>query len=271
VIPFSILICVYAKDEPGALDISLASIVHQLEQDTAEIILVKDGPLTNELNQVIEVYTNKYPGLFKVVSLNVNNGLGKALNEGLRHCSHSLVARMDADDICTPDRFSKQLQFMEQHPDVSIIGGQIEEFIEVPGDLKRIRRVPLDHDSIITYARTRSPFNHPSVMFRKEAILSVGSYVHMPQFEDYYLWIRLIKAGHRTANLSETILYFRTGNDMVGRRHGFGYMRKEYNFIHAMREFGFISSRQFIMLLLLRLPMRLLPKPILTIVYKILR
>lgn len=265
---------VYVRDNPRFLQASITSVVNQLaglDNSSAEFVLVKDGPLTDELNNVIEHYAQNYPRLFKIISLGSNKGLGKALNEGLHHCSHELVARMDADDICTGDRFRKQLRFLEEHPQVSLVGALIEEFNTTPGDTKRVRKVPAVQDGIVSYARKRNPFNHPSVMFRKDAILSVGSYMDMPLFEDYYLWVRIMIAGHRVANLQEMLLYFRTGNDMVGRRHGMKYMLKEYNFILSMLRSGFINQWQFVKLIISRLPLRLLPKVLLRRIYQILR
>lgn len=272
--PFSILMSVYVKDNPRFLQASIKSVVDQLvdiPDGAFEFVLVKDGPLTDDLNNLIDAYCREYPRLFKIITLSVNRGLGNALNEGLAHCSHELIARMDADDICVPGRFRKQLRFLEEHPHITLVGSLIEEFRTEPGDLKRVRKVPFSHEDIISFARKRNPFNHPSVMFRKEAILNAGSYRDMPLFEDYYLWVRIMDAGLLGANLQDVLLYFRTGNDMVGRRHGFKYMQKEYNFVLSMKRLGFINQWQFLKLIVLRLPLRLLPKFLLQGIYQLLR
>lgn len=110
---FSVLLSVYKKEQPVYLQQSLDSLFNKSLLPN-EVILVKDGPLTNELEEVIVRYTQMYPTL-KVVSLLENQGLGKALNEGLKHCSYELVARMDTDDISKSDRFERQIEIFKSH------------------------------------------------------------------------------------------------------------------------------------------------------------
>ena len=144
--------------------------------------------MTDDLNCIVKEYSQKYP-ILKVISLPVNQGLGKALNEGLKHCSYDLVARMDTDDIAKPDRFEKQIRVFQEHPELDVVGAWIDEFEETTSNIISTRKLPEVHDDICQFAKKRNPENHPVIMFRKQAVLAAGGYQHFPLFEDYYLWI----------------------------------------------------------------------------------
>ncbi len=264
---FSVLLSVYINEKVENLKLALDSLLVQSVQ-ADEIVLVQDGPLTAELYECIAAYVQKDPDLFNVVVLPENVGLGNALNIGLSKVSNSLVARMDTDDICYPDRFKKQLTFLQEHPEVSVLGTAIQEFDQIPGDLQQFRRLPEKSIELEQYAKYRNPLNHPSVIFRKEAVLKAGSYQDMPLFEDYYLWIRMIQSGFKIANLSEPLLHFRIGNDMIGRRSGYSYLKKEKKFLESIKTLKFIDTKQYVSSLLLKMPLRLLPKSMLSWLYK---
>ena len=145
---FSVLITTYHKDHPGYLKAALQSLLDQTVCPD-EIILVKDGPLPNELEEVITEMTLKATHVFRIVALPENVGHSPALNAGLRHASYELVARMDADDIAAADRFQKQLGFFERNPDYAVLGGQVEEFMETPGDAGLFRHLPLTNEDLM--------------------------------------------------------------------------------------------------------------------------
>ena len=178
---------------------------------------------------------------------------------------------MDSDDICVPDRFERQVAFMDSHPEIAISSGYIEEFETDPQRPVSTRRVPLTSEAIHRYLKRRSPFNHVAVMFRKSAVLASGNYQSVPYFEDYDLWVRMDQKGFFGANLPVTLVYARIGNDMIGRRQGLSYCRHELFFLRRARESGFLSFPEYLAALVVRIPVRLLPKPILALVYKIVR
>ena len=180
---FSVLLSIYYKESPIYFRESLNSILSQTLRPS-EIILVEDGLLTEELDNEINRYLDLHPHL-KIIPLSTNQGLGKALNEGLKHCSYDIVARMDTDDIAKPDRFEKQLAIFEKYSDIDVVGADISE-------VKSVRKLPELPDDIRQFAKRRNPINHPVVMFRKSAVLAAGGYRHFPLFEDYYLWIRML-------------------------------------------------------------------------------
>lgn len=169
---FSVLLSVYGGERGDFLRQSLASVFGQTLRP-GEVVLVEDGPLTEELYGVVEEFRAAHPEL-KVVALAENGGLGRALNEGLKHCTHEWVARMDSDDICRPDRFEKQARVLAEHPEYAVVSAWIDEFVDDPGHVVSTRRLPEMPDELYEYGKSRCPVNHPAVMFRKSAVLACG-------------------------------------------------------------------------------------------------
>ncbi len=225
-LPFSVLTSVYRKDNPDHFARAIQSISSDQVVRPSEIVLVVDGPVPKPLENAIKELEQKI-AVLSVHWLTENVGLGLALQRGLTYTTNDIVARMDSDDIAEPDRFEKQLIFFNQHPDIDIVGGQIVEFINDPTNTIAKRDVPLNHNSIVKYIRSRCPFNHMTVMFRKQAVMSVGNYLPWHFNEDYYLWIRMAEAGCRFANLPDTLVNVRVGADMYRRRGGWKYFKSE--------------------------------------------
>jgi glycosyltransferase involved in cell wall biosynthesis len=266
---FSVLMSVYSKEDDRFLDLALESLFDQT-LPAQEVVLVEDGSLTEELYSVIEKWKDKLP--LKTVKLEHNVGLGKALNIGLNECSNNIVARMDTDDIAKDDRFEKQINFFKDNPDADILGASILEFDKDITEVSSERQMPITHDEILKFAKYRNPFNHMTVMYKKDKVLAAGSYLDCPYFEDYFLWLRMLKNGAKTANLRECLVYARIGNDMLGRRHGWGYFKHEISFWYKTYTIGYNSLLSASLVLFMRAPIRLLPMPIYKLIYnKILR
>ncbi|MHA8090236.1 glycosyltransferase [Aquirufa antheringensis] len=263
---FSVLISIYNLDDPSFLKSSLDSLMEQTKIPS-QVVLVIDGPINNLLIEQVNSFESRYLGIFNKVSLPVNVGLGLALKIGLECCTFDFVARMDSDDISFVNRFEDQLNYLINNPHISIIGSSVIEFENVPGDSRSIRKLPTVHDKIIKFSKFRNPINHPSVMFRKKDIIDIGSYSHMPLFEDYFLWVRAILNNKGIENLEKPLLYFRVGNNMVSRRSGFKYLIKEVSFLTKMYKLGFLNIFQLIINMLIKIPLRLLPVTILRIFY----
>ncbi len=262
---FSVLLSVYHKEKPEFLKLSLDSILFQTLVPN-EIVLVKDGPLTSELEDVINVYVEKYPHLFKIVLLEKNYGMGVAFNFGLENCTHELVARMDTDDIAVKDRFEKQIKFFTEHPEITILGGAMKEFYNEPNDIERYKFLPLEHNDIVKYSKNRCPFNHPTVMYRKSHVIASGGYKLM-EYEDYFLWVRILNANYKAANLKDILNYYRVGNDLIGRRHGFTYAKRELKFCTLALKLGFFNWLNYSKFIFFRLPLRFIPKSLLNYIY----
>lgn len=263
---FSVLLSVYHKESPVYLCQSLDSIFNQTLLPS-EVILVKDGTLTKHLDFIIEEYSKKFHQL-KIVSLSVNQGLGKALNEGLKFCSYDLVARMDTDDIAKPDRLEKQIRVFQEHPELDVVGAWIDEFEETTSNIISTRKLPEVHDDICQFAKKRNPENHPVIMFRKQAVLAAGGYQHFPLFEDYYLWIRMLQNGAKFYNIQESLLYFRFSSAMFKRRGGLKYVTTELRFQNLLRNLEFITFSEYLYNVFIRVITRMMPNSLRAILYK---
>ncbi|WP_294597222.1 glycosyltransferase [uncultured Rikenella sp.] len=263
---FSVLMSVYYRELPEFLDIALASVFDQTVLPD-EVVLVKDGPLTPGLDAVISRYAALQPELH-VITLPENVGLGSALNEGLKHCSYDLVARMDSDDICKPNRFEKQLAVYAQSPHLAVVGSWVDEFIDDPAHLLSVRRTPCTPKEICHFARKRNPLNHPTVMFRKDAIQQVGGYQPFFLFEDYYLWVRLLINGFELYNIQESLLFFRSNPQMIARRGGLKYALSEWRFLRVMHKVKWINTYTLLTNGFIRFTIRIMPNKIRTLIYK---
>lgn len=235
-------------------------------------VLVCDGPLTPELDAIINVKQHEMGDSLNVVRLEKNGGLGNALNEGIKYCKNELVARMDSDDIAYPDRCERQLNVFNRHLEVSICSGIVEEFAVTPEAVEVKRVPPENHQEIVKFAKKRNPFNHPCVMYKKSAVEAVGSYQDFYLLEDYYLWIRMLMAGYQGYNIQEPLLYMRAGSDMYLRRAGWKYAKTQIQLFKFMKKQGFINNRQYIKSCMIRSGSALAPNWLRKFVYgKVLR
>ena len=214
---YSVLMSVYYKESPTAFDAALQSMVNQTVMSD-DIVVVCDGPLTTELEAVLEKYCLQYPSVFNVVRLDKNVGIGAAANIGLQHCKNDLIAKMDADDVAVPNRCELQLQRFLEKPELTVLGGFIEEFDHDPQNPVTIRAVPLTNDKIRKYARRRQPFNNQTVMYRRSAVVKVGGYRKLQRCEDFDLYIRLLHAGYYCENLDCVLAHVRVNEDALARR-----------------------------------------------------
>lgn len=263
---FSVLMSVYFKEKPEYLEVCLQSLVIQtLKAD--QVILVEDGPISSDLKAII----GNFRSLLNIVSvpLRENVGLACALNEGLKHCSHDLVARMDTDDIALPERFEKQVDFMISNPDISVSSGCIEEWSQDFSVKISERRLPLDHNSILKFAKKRSPISHPAVIFRKSAILDVGGYPAIYP-EDYPLWGTMLAKGYKFSNLPDVLLKMRVGNALVERR-GKEFLKGEVKVFKHLYSVGLINRYELVRNVFVRSFVRLSPVSVKKILYKYFR
>lgn len=263
---FSVLMSLYIKENPQYLRECLVSLCEQTVP-ADEIVFVFDGAVTAELEKVVDEFLPQLP--IKLVKLPNNLGLGRALNEGLLHCSHDWICRMDTDDICVPTRFEQQMAYIQAHPDTIIVGGQIAEFGQNIDDIVSYRRVPTTHDEILQFTRQRCPFNHMTVAYQKAAVLACGGYQDLQ--EDYYLWIKLVAMGKKVANLPEVLVYARVGNGMVGRRRGLAQAKAEWRLFKLKYQLRIQGLLPGLFTFLLRALPRLLPTSLLKVIYQFLR
>ena len=223
---FSVAMSVYKSDNPDFFDRALSSITDEQTIIPNEIVLVVDGPVSNEINNVINKYEKKYE-IFNVIRLEQNGGLGNALKIAVKNATHELIARMDSDDVSVSTRFEEQLKYFEINPGIDIVGGDITEFIGEENNIVGKRSVPVSNDSIREYMKTRCAMNHVSVMYKKKSVESAGGYQDWFWNEDYYLWIRMWLNGAVFANTGSVLVNVRVGEEMYQRRGGSKYFESE--------------------------------------------
>lgn len=208
---YSFLMSVYKKEDPQALSTSIDSMLAQtLAPD--QIVVVKDGPLTDSLEKVLAQYSSENNEIFTIVGYEDNQGLAYALNFGMQACRNELIARMDSDDFSVASRCEKQVAAFDNDPELALVGTNMQFF---DGDVKNvssdIREYPATNEDIIKALRRYSPFAHPSVMFKKSEVLSCGGYdVTLRRRQDIDLFSRLIVHNRKkAANIQEPLLLFR--------------------------------------------------------------
>lgn len=263
---YSILMSVYKKEKPEYLSTAIESMLNQTVA-TNDFVLVCDGPLTDSLDEVITHFVNTNPGLFNVVKLPQNVGLAMALNEGIKHCKNEIIARMDSDDYSKKDRIEKQLKAMEENG-ADIVGSNIFEF---RGDITKLtgeRNLPEFDEEIREFAKSRSPFNHPSVVYKKSKVELVGGYGKFDYFEDYYLWITLLQNGCKGYNVQESLVLMRAGDDLYLRRGGKEYAKHIMAFKKHMLSIGYISRFGYLKQTTARVMVALAPNKFREKIYK---
>ena len=242
---YSVLLSVYHKENPEWFRTALESILNQTVQPS-EIVLVEDGPLNEQLDDVVANYQQRTPFL-KVVALPENRGLGLALQEGINHCSNELIARMDTDDIAVPERCEKQLKKFVEDPELDIVGCWENEFW---GDSINksfsCHKVPETNEEIKKFMRRRCALLHPTVIFKKSAVLRAGNYQHRLLFEDYDLFARMVQTGSKCYNVQEGLYYLRVNPMLFKRRGGFNYGITQLKFKFEMFRSGYSSFLDFI-------------------------
>lgn len=242
---FSIITSVYENDKPEFVRVALDSMLVNQSIKPSEIVLVQDGPVPGELSNLLSEYETKYPEVMNIIRLEKNGGLGNALKLGTETAKYELVARMDSDDICLPNRFEKQLEYLGKHPEVDIVGGQMTEFIGEPDNIVGRRVVPTDNEAIYEFMKSRCALNHVTVMFRKEAVLRVGNYQDWFWNEDYYLWVRMMADGCKFGNVEDVLVNVRSGADQYARRGGRKYYESEKGIKKLQLEKGMISRSEY--------------------------
>ena len=212
-IKFSVLMSVYKNENPLFFKEAIDSVLNQTYKPS-EIVLVEDGKLPKKLESIIQEYESKY-NFLRVVRFSKNRGLGPALNDGIKECKYDYIARVDTDDICRKNRFEVQMNYLIEHPNVDIVGSNMNEYDETMKNVISKKIVPETHEEISKYLKKRNPMNHPTVIYKKNKVLEVKSYEDYPYFEDYYLWAKMMKNGCIFYNIQDALYDFRGGSSMI--------------------------------------------------------
>lgn len=242
----SVLMSVYFKENAEYFDQSINSILVNQTQKPDEFVLVCDGPLTSELEDIIAKYEKLFPQLFFIYRLEKNQGLGKALNYGLSKCSNEIIIRADSDDICDPERIRLQYEYLQMHQDITVVSSYIDEFENNWQEPKNLKTLPLTNEQLVKMAKFRNPINHMAVAFRRDIILDIGSYHHIPYVEDYELWVRIIICGYKLANIDKVLVHARVGNGMIKRRGNKIYISSWRKLNRYMLSSKMITSMEYV-------------------------
>jgi len=279
---FSVLMSVYKKEKPQYLREALESVINQSLQPD-EIVLVEDGLLTDELENIVKQFEDKINGgsnqsedeklgqpflKLKVIRLPQNRKLGLALAEGLRYCTNELVARMDTDDIAEPDRFEIQYRYMSEHQEIAVSGGLMEEFDPADADYRKIKNMPTEKVAIARYSRYRNPVNHMTIMFRKTKVEEAGGYRHYPHLEDYDLWTRMLAKGFEFSNIDRVFVKARTEKNIYKRRGGMEYCKQYLALRKQQKKLGLLTWGEYIVAVILTIGMTLQPSWMRKLVYQ---
>lgn len=264
---YSVLMSVYIKDNPLWLEEAILSIFNQTIP-TNNFVIVKDGPLTKELDQILTKYQKQYPETIKIIPLEKNVGLGLALNRGITECENELIARIDSDDISKPNRIEEQLKLFVKDKELSMVGTLATEFKDDINDICGYATFPETNDAIISYAKKRNPFCHPSVMFKKQAVLQAGNYQSCHLCEDYDLWIRMIQNHNKCYNIQEYLHYWRISDDFYKRRSGMKYLKSILAFLKRQYKNKFLSRKEYYSAVIIRSIVYLIPNKLRAFIYK---
>jgi glycosyltransferase involved in cell wall biosynthesis len=264
--PFTLLVSTYGRDDPSFLHQAVLSSTTAQTRPPDEVVLVQDGPVPAALADRIKHLVAELPMPVVHLELRTNVGLGPALDAGLAASSHEIVARMDADDVSVPDRFERQVAVIEAGAD--IVGSGLLEFGSSVDDVVGRRTPPTDADEIRRVIRFRDPFNHPTVVYRRSAVLAAGGYTDMALLEDYLLFTRMVEAGARPANLAEPLVYYRVGSGAYARRGGTALLRSELRLQRRLRDLGITSRTEYLRNVVVRGGYRLVPQGVRKVAYR---
>lgn len=255
---YSVLMSLYCKEKPEYFVLAVDSMINQTVVPD-EIVIVKDGPLTEELDALLDKYKVEYPKLIRIVVNETNLGLGLALNRGLEACRNELVARMDTDDVSKPERCEKQLKWFEEKPELTLLGTSVDEFNDSLDKIVSRRVVPEKYEEIYDFAKRRSAFNHPTVMYKRSKVLSVGGYGDLRRNQDVDLFGRMLFAGNKAENIGESLLWFRSDASLAKRRRSWENTKSYIDTIKKFWQIGYASFGDYAIVTVAQTGMFLMP------------
>lgn len=242
---YTVLMSVYYKEKPEYLSLSIESMLNQTVKPD-EFIIVKDGPLTTELDEGINNFVTAYPKMFNIIVNETNLGLGPALAKGIENSKNELIARMDSDDYVVSTRCEKQLEKFREDPKLGMVGSYEAEFVDTVDNVISIHRVPSENDEIERFMHRRCSVLHPTVMYKKSAVLKSGNYQSVLLYEDYDLFARMVLEYHiKSYNIPEPLYYIRTSEDFFKRRGGIKYAKTVLKFKWGQYRRGYMSLMDF--------------------------
>ena len=258
---------VYIADNSKHLSLALSSVLNQ-DIPPNEVVIIEDGPISKSLKTVLDITEQNSLIEIRRYALGCNQGLGPALQFGLKKCRYEWIARMDSDDISLKNRFKKQIDYISHHPSIDVLGSYIDEYDDSMTHKLAVRKAPSEHKKIVDRMKKRNPFNHMTIMYRKSIVEKVGGYEDCLYFEDYLLWCKLKLYSANFYNIKEALVLARAGSAISERRGGLKYAKSIVIFQHKVFAMGFINLRESLFNCLIRVPVALMPKFLRAFVYR---
>tara|TARA_B110000003_G_scaffold89929_1_gene91996 strand:- start:10491 stop:11279 length:789 start_codon:yes stop_codon:yes gene_type:complete len=246
---------VYISDSPIYFIEAINSLLNQTKMPD-EIIIIADGPIGNELNVALNYFKNM--DLIRIIRLEKNCGLALSRKKAISSTSFDIIAVMDSDDICVPDRFEKQIKLL-QDGKTQVVGGWIEEFVNEPRDKGKVRKTPINHKEIFSFGKWRNPINHVTLMFTKEAYDSVDGYSSVRHSEDWDMISRMLVTGVIIQSVPEVLVHVRAGDEMIERRRNIEQFKGEMMLFIKMYSIGYINLFHLFGNIMIRVVLRALP------------
>lgn len=268
--PFTVIMPLWSGDRADRFEAAArsATIEQTLRPDL--LLLTVDGPLGPELEAVAARIAEGELGPARVLRHERHRGLAAVLQHALEEAPTEVIARADADDLCRPERFARQVPALADR-DLDLLGCAMQEFSDtVPRGEGPLRRRPETHAEIARYLPTHSPFHHPTVVMRAPVALAAGGYRELDHLEDYWLWERMLLAGARCANLAEVLVDYRVDADLFARRGGLGMLASDVRLQRIFRADGVIGRTGLVRNLARRAAYRLVPGPVRRVAYRLL-
>lgn len=262
---FSVILPIYKKVKFKIFFKSFESILKQSLQPS-ELLIVYDGPIQGNIKTFINS-KRKFYKFIKILNISSNIGLGKALRLAVRKASYNYIIRCDADDISVKNRFKDQVTFMKKNRKIDVLGSNIIEICD--NKSFTVKKLPEENDYLKKYSLFRNPINHSSVIFKKNKIINSGNYIDMPYFEDYYLWLRVLKSGGKFHNIQKNLVLMGVDNDYYDRRSGLKYFFNYLNFLNKIKKDKIISYFIYILNFIIRFHIVYLPRNILKKIYNL--
>ncbi len=266
------LFSVYAGDQAPALFESLWTMLRNQSQPLDWTVGVIEGDLTPDLEEVVSYFTEVAWTRIPKVKNKLNFGLPLALNHGLSLIAESdVVLKIDTDDLYPNNRVQRTLEAFAGNRELSLFGGQVEEWNKDYSDYVGSRAVPLDHEQISKYGKRRNPFNGPTVAFRADLAKKLGGFSQVGANEDYVLWAQMIQSGAVVQNSPEVLAFMRGGPDLVVRRSTARTRRGELEALRAIKKSGYFSTPTYCLHVLAKQLVRRLPIELNLYLYQYLR
>jgi glycosyltransferase involved in cell wall biosynthesis len=263
----SVLMSLFFKEKPDYLNCSLESLYKQILPPN-EIIIVVEGTLSNELNNLLSYWKNRFEiSKFIIIDAEEVKGLPACLNKGLEKASGDIIIRFDTDDYCKPERILKQVSYFKENPEISILSSPIDEYDDSLIDYVSTRNVPIGDFEIKKYSKWRNPFNHPSVAFKRVDALHLGCYPIVNSNEDYAFFCSFLVNDYKAANLNDVLVNVRAGKSLALRRSGLKYLRGEIQGIRYMHSIGFYTYLEMYIHIILKSFVRIMPAKVVYIIY----